>query len=122
MVEAWRCPSYAVLAALYPSDLDDARDRFYPKEVSLAYHHGEVISCPLNWARHSDLRCHYVLVKLAQWPNDLCPVVVASRLVAHGHVGGGQRQSALVPYPEDLVVPHVQESESPWHSRAFHGR
>lgn len=122
VVEASRCPSCAVLATLYPSVLDDARDRFYPMEVSLAYHHGEVVSYPLNWARHSDLRCHHVLAKLAQWPNDLCPVVVASRLVAHGHVDVGQRQSALVPYLEDLVVLHVQGSESLWHSRVVHGR
>lgn len=115
-------PSSVVLATLHPSDLDDARDRFYLKEVSLAYHRGEVVSYLLNWARHSDLRYHYVLVELAQWPSDLCPVVVVSHLVAHGHVGAGQRQSALVPYLEDLVDPHVQGSESPFHSRVVHGR
>ena len=122
MVEASRCPSCVVLATLFPSELDDARDRFSPKEVSLAYHHGEAVSYLLNWARHSDLRCHYVLAELARWPSDLCPVVVAFHLVSHGHVGVGQRQSALVPYLEDLVVPHVQGSESLWHSRVVHGR
>ena len=122
MAGACRSPSSAVLPTLYPSDLDDAPDRFYPKEVSLVYHHDEVVSSPLNWERHSDPQRHYVLVKLARWPNDLFPVVVTSRLVAHGHVGVGQRQSALVPYLEDLVVHPVQESESPWRSHVFRGR
>lgn len=121
-MEAWGAPSCAVLATLYLSDLDDARDRFYPKEVSLVCHHGEVVSSPLNLEHYSDLQYHYVLAKLAQWPNDLCPVVATSRLVAHGHVGVSQRQSALVLYLEDLVVPRVRESESLWDNRVYRGR
>ena len=121
-MEAWRAPSCAVLANLHPSGLDDVRGRFYPKEVALVYHHDGAVSSPLNWERHSDLQDHYVLAKLAQWPNDLYPVVATSPHLAHGHVGVGRRQSAPVPYLGDLVGPRVQESERPWNSRVYRGR